>query len=120
MEPRSRAERSVAQVLADLPAELQRTWSTSDLSERSGVSESHFRRACLALTGEAPKRLIKRLRLENARRLICTTNLSIKEIANAVGISDLSHFVRDFRAAYGVSPSQARYSCRRKLESDTP
>jgi AraC-like DNA-binding protein len=37
-----------------------------------------------------------------------TTNLSIKEIANQVGVHDDSHFVRDFQKTYGMSPRSFR------------
>jgi AraC-like DNA-binding protein len=100
--------RRVGDVLASLPAELERPWTASELSARVGISESHFRRACLALTGEPPMRYLKRLRLTAAAALLCSSGLSVKEVAGSVGFRDLSHFVRDFRCAHGRSPSSFR------------
>jgi hypothetical protein len=41
--------------------------------------------------------------LRKAKELLETTFLSVKEVIAAVGISDLSHFVRDYKERYGES-----------------
>lgn len=48
--------------------------------------------------------------MERARQLLLNSFLSVKEIAGVVGINDISHFVRDYKALYGQTPSQTR-SC---------
>ena len=40
--------------------------------------------------------------------LLTTTFLSVKEIVRRVGLTDESHFVRDFKRFYGVTPSEYR------------
>jgi AraC-like DNA-binding protein len=40
--------------------------------------------------------------------LLTTTFLSVKEIASRVGLADESHFVRDFKRIYGMTPSEYR------------
>ncbi|HEX9919470.1 MAG TPA: helix-turn-helix domain-containing protein, partial [Pyrinomonadaceae bacterium] len=61
-----------------------------------------------AETGSSPARYLKALRLERARELLETTFLSVKEIRALVGFNDDSHFARDFRATYGLTPQQYR------------
>ena len=51
---------------------------------------------------------LKALRLEKACELLGTTYLSVKEIAVQVGLNDASHFVRDFKKVYGLTPTQHR------------
>jgi len=51
---------------------------------------------------------LKLLRMQRAKELIETTFLSIKEIMFVVGISDESHFVRDFKRSYGLPPIKYR------------
>jgi transcriptional regulator GlxA family with amidase domain len=51
---------------------------------------------------------VKLLRLEKAKYLIENSFLEVKEIAAAVGIGDVSHFVRDYKCFYGETPSQTR------------
>ena len=46
--------------------------------------------------------------MERAKDLLESSFLSVKEIAYQVGLNDESHFVRDFKATYGYSPSLYR------------
>ena len=48
--------------------------------------------------------------MEQARELLETSYLSVKEVMARVGVADESHFVRDFKKAYGRTP--ARYRAR--------
>ena len=56
----------------------------------------------------SPIKYLKLLRMEKAKHLLETTFLSVKEITYRVGINDDSHFVRDFKKAYGTAPTQYR------------
>ena len=51
---------------------------------------------------------LKALRMQTACELLETTDLSIKQIMLGVGIRDESHFVRDFKRKYGMTPTQYR------------
>lgn len=56
-----------------------------------------------------PLRLyIQSHRLEAARRLLLTTNLSIIQIAEQCGVNDFNYFSRIFKKQYGMSPSVMR------------
>jgi AraC-like DNA-binding protein len=48
------------------------------------------------------------LRLETARRLLATEYLTLKQVMARVGLSDVTHFNRDFRKVYGLSPCDYR------------
>ncbi len=48
------------------------------------------------------------LRVERAASLLGTSFLTIKEIAFQTGSGDISHFVRDFKKYYGVTPGEFR------------
>jgi hypothetical protein len=50
--------------------------------------------------------------MERARHLLETSFLSVKEIAHQVGLNDESHFVRDFKKAYGEPPTRYRLRSR--------
>jgi AraC-like DNA-binding protein len=58
--------------------------------------------------------------MQKAEVLLRTTFLTIKEVANLVGLSD-SHFVRDFQLTYGLSPTvfrrRNRMANKRKLRN---
>ena len=50
----------------------------------------------------------KGVRLEEARVLLDTTFLSVKEIMHRVGVVSDSHFAHDFKEACDLSPTQYR------------
>ena len=58
--------------------------------------------------GMPPIRYLRLLRMERAKDLLESSFLSVKEIAFQVGLSDESHFVRDFKSTYGFSPARYR------------
>ena len=58
--------------------------------------------------GMPPIRYLRQLRMERAKDLLESSFLSVKEIAYQVGLTDESHFVRDFKATYGNSPALYR------------
>lgn len=78
------------------------------LAKGSGLSPSRFTHLFTSEVGESPARYLKRLRLERARELLETTGLKVKRIAYEVGITDVSHFVRDFTQCYGATPASYR------------
>jgi AraC family transcriptional regulator of arabinose operon len=51
--------------------------------------------------------------MQAAKELLETTFLSIKEIVALVGFNDESHFVRNFKKLYGVTPSEHRAQVRK-------
>lgn len=58
--------------------------------------------------GTSPQRFLIQVRLENARKLLTTEFLTVKEVMNRVGMADASWFARSFKAAYGTTPAKYR------------
>lgn len=98
----------VERLVTLLPGEMHRPWTPNRLSRVAGVSESHLRRLFLELMGEPPMRWLKRLRLITARELLLESPLPVRRVAATVGCRDFSHFVRDFREVFGMSPATYR------------
>ncbi|HEY0404887.1 MAG TPA: AraC family transcriptional regulator [Pyrinomonadaceae bacterium] len=61
-------------------------------------------------TNETPARYLKAVRMRQAKTLLKDSSLSIKEVMNKVGMGDQSHFAKDFKRVYGLTPSQFRAS----------
>jgi len=80
----------------------------NEIAQELHISSSHLRHIFKREIGMAPKHYVKVLRLQKAKELLETTFLSVKEVMAAVGFSDLSHFVRAYKAQHGVRPSQTR------------
>ena len=81
------------------------------LAEAVRLSPSRLHQLFRDEIGTSPVRHLKSLRLAAARRLLETTFLSVKEIRASVGMDDESHFTRDFRRAYGCTPTEYRKRC---------
>jgi AraC family transcriptional regulator, arabinose operon regulatory protein len=70
------------------------------------LSNSRFRHLFKQEVGITPRRYVKQLRLQEAKRLLETSLLSVKEVTAQVGVNDLSHFARDFKSKFGINPSR--------------
>ena len=79
-----------------------------DLARAVNLSASRFTLLFRAETGLSPARYLQALRLEEARTLIQSSFLSVKEVMARVGFNDPSHFTRSFVRQHGVAPSRLR------------
>src|SRR5437762_14326553 len=77
------------------------------LASKLNLSLSRFRHLFTQFAGVSPSSELKQMRLARARYLLEHSLLTVKEVAAAVGINDVSHFVRDYKAAYGENPSES-------------
>jgi len=80
----------------------------SDVAVDVNLSSSRFRHLFKKELNVSPNRYLKTSRFKQAKILVEGSFLRIKEIAALVGVNDVSHFVRDYKAYYGLTPSQAR------------
>ena len=78
------------------------------MAREAGYSRFHFARAFGAAYGETPRAYLTRRRIERAKTLLRTANLSVTEICFLVGFSSLGSFSARFRALVGRSPSEYR------------
>jgi AraC-like DNA-binding protein len=82
--------------------------SIDHLASIAELSRSRMSYLFKVEVGMTVGRFIKKARMERARLLLGTTSLSVRDVMTQVGFSDPSHFVRDFRKVYGLSPSRYR------------
>jgi two-component system response regulator YesN len=73
-----------------------------------GFSAAYFSNLFKSETGTNFKQYLGEIRIEEAKRLIQETNLSIGSIAEAVGYSDIKHFTKLFKKHTGLSPAEYR------------
>lgn len=76
------------------------------IANNIGLSRSAFFKKLKSLTGLAPVDLVKELRLSKSVELIKSTDMSIAEIAFAVGFKDSSYYSKCFRKKYGLTPRE--------------
>lgn len=75
---------------------------------RTGLSETGAHRIFKKVTGVSPLQYLLDLRIQEGRRLLEITALSVREIARHSGFADPFHFSRAFRKKTGLSPAQFR------------
>lgn len=83
---------------------------------RSGLNARTFSRRFKAATGFAPIEYVQALRVEEAKQMLETDNMSIDEVGAAVGYDDSASFRRVFRHGVGLSPSAYRKKFQRISE----
>lgn len=81
-----------------------------ELAERAGVSESHLGRLFKAETGWTLTQYVARERARRAAQLLASTDQPVRDIAAHVGYLDANYFVKVFRTAYAMTPSEYRRS----------
>jgi transcriptional regulator GlxA family with amidase domain len=88
-----------------------------NLAQEFSMSQRTLNRRFKLATGMSPGRYVQHLRLEQARDLLRDSNLSITEIATAIGYRDIGYFSTLFREHMAQSPTAYRKSVRGKLFS---
>lgn len=82
--------------------------SVDYIARQVNLSPSRLRQLFARSVGRSPLQYLKALRIQRAEELLLTTFLSIKQVTHLAGMADVSHFVRDFKKRYGVTPSSFR------------
>src|ERR687890_15553 len=93
--------------LLDAPAEearFLRPLRIEDIARELGMSVSGFHHHFRAVTAMSPLQFQKRLRLQEARRLMLGEDLDAASAGHRVGYSDASHFTREYKRLFGAPP----------------
>ena len=101
-------DRRVQIIIGVMKANLQQEVLPGKLAHLVNLSPSRLQHLFKAETGMSLTQYLKSLRLERSRELLETTFLSVKQIMTTAGLKNKSHFVKDFKKAYGMSPTQYR------------
>ncbi|WEP00998.1 helix-turn-helix domain-containing protein (plasmid) [Streptomyces sp. FXJ1.172] len=89
----------------------ERFWeplSLDELARSAMVSKYYFLRVFTRVTGVTPGRFLCAVRLQEAKRLLLNTSLTVADISVQVGYSSTGSFTRRFTEWVGLSPTQYR------------
>ncbi len=81
---------------------------TEDVADYVALSEFHFARLFKAAFEVTVHQFVLRLRLNEARHLLESSQQSVTDVSLAVGYSSLSAFIRAFRLQFGMTPTTYR------------
>jgi transcriptional regulator GlxA family with amidase domain len=98
----------VKRVIEMMQGDPSQTFTLGKMAESVNLSAPYFCFLFKSITGVSPAKYLKELRMRQAATLLTTTFLSVKEIVRRVGLTDESHFVRDFKRRYRLTPSEFR------------
>src|SRR5215467_2874101 len=105
--------RAVERVITSARGRLCEPISLRDMSRVAYLSTFHFNRVFHQITVLPPNKFISAMRLDEAKRLLLNTHLSITDICFEVGYNSLSTFTRRFTQRVGLGPREFRYLAER-------
>lgn len=108
-------DEEIIQIQIWLQDNYQKDIHFPDLAERFGMSQRTLNRRFKLALGKTPLEYLQEVRLDSARDLLKTTNLSVGEVADKVGYQDTGYFTSLFRKSLSTTPSAYRATVRGKL-----
>lgn len=89
--------------------------SLEEVADYAGLSKAYLSRLFKEKTGSKYIEYLTACRMEQAKRMLLETNLSVKQIAEAVGYINVPGFRNKFKSYFGINASEIR----RKYRSGT-
>ncbi len=99
---------SLAEVLDWVASNLDRDLRVEDLARRAAMSPRSFARHFRQATGATPHQWLTARRVDHARRLLETTDLSVDRVAAAAGLGTATNLRLRLRDTLGVTPTDYR------------
>lgn len=83
-------------------------WTVKEMANTVRLSERHLQKLFKSEVGVSPITYLRDLRLDKACIFLEDSHLLIKEIGAEIGMPNDSHFTRDFKKRFGMTPSDYR------------
>jgi AraC-like DNA-binding protein len=94
----------IATAIERLRKDFDQPLRIENIARDLGMSVSGFHHHFKAVTSMSPLQFQKRIRLEEARRLMLAEGLDAESTAFRVGYHDASHFNREYKSLFGLPP----------------
>lgn len=99
---------SVHVLTALIQGHLAKPLPNAKLAKLAGMSTRTLARVCQRDFGQTPSSVVRRMRLEQAQRMLEHTSLPLKTIAARTGVRDEATLWRLFRRQLGIAPVEYR------------
>lgn len=106
------------QTLEFMTANIEEPLSTPEMAQYIGVSVRQIERIFRKYIGHSPGRHYKRLRLDHAKNLLATTDMSIIQVALSAGFTSASHFSKVYQSEFGETPYLQSPQMRRERRTE--
>jgi AraC-like DNA-binding protein len=97
---------TIVKAVERLRQDFDQSVRIEDLAQELGMSVSSFHHHFKSVTAMSPLQFQKRLRLQEARRLMLSEDLDATSVAYRVGYNDASHFNREYKSLFGEPPGR--------------
>lgn len=91
---------------------LEADVTIQDIASDMGVSYSNFRKLFKEFAGVSPALYQQELRIQRAKELLATTDMSVKQIAYRLRFDSPDYFSSKFKTKTGLKPSDFRAQAR--------
>jgi AraC-like DNA-binding protein len=105
----------IARVLRYVHADYARPLGVEELARKAGMSVAAFHHYFKLVTASSPLQYLKRIRLDQARRLMAHDGYNAGTAARAVGYESASQFSREFKRLFGVTPVEEAEQTKARL-----
>ncbi|WP_158302105.1 TIM-barrel domain-containing protein [Paenibacillus mesophilus] len=107
MEQPSSTNEIIRQVLAQLDHDAGLRQSLNDIADKLHINSSHLSRLFKREVGFPFSEFVLKLRMERAKQMLLE-NFKTADIADTLGFTDSSHFIRIFRKYWGTTPGKLK------------
>ncbi|MBP1988543.1 AraC family transcriptional regulator [Paenibacillus eucommiae] len=80
----------------------------AQIAKEQSLSRSHCHKIFTKVYGRSPRQYLSQLKLNQAKQLLLSSELTVDAISRELGFASSSHFSRQFRRWAGISPNQFR------------
>ncbi len=78
------------------------------MAQALGISRVHLYKKLVSITGSTPSEFIRQIRVRRGEQLLRESQMTVSEVAYAVGFNVPRYFAKYFKEMYGVNPSEYR------------
>lgn len=107
-EPSADMRKALRAFRGEVLTNLDKKQTIKEMAKKNCMSESRFFRVYKAVFGISPIEDIISARINNAKNMLLFTDITVTDIANALGYENLTHFIRQFKSRTGKSPAEYR------------
>lgn len=100
----------LARLLDYVAANVDKPLTVDELADVACLTESYLIRAFRKGLGITPLQYVIRKKVQHAQKMLLSTEMTVQEIAKAVGFDDASYFIRLFKKNIGLTPQVYRES----------
>ena len=96
----------IVKAISEIKDNFSEKLNMAELAKRIDMSESHLYQNFKTITSLSPLQFQKKLRLEEAKKMLSVRTIDISEVAFLVGYESPSQFSREYSRMFGMSPKE--------------